>query len=141
MWVALRAIYNRNNPRDPMGEDQEPCFWCKMPDLHEDNAFAWKAFAIACSQLRVVGMGTAVGFEFSAIDRAMESVGVHPVEWDRVWHRVRRAGEAYAKSIRDREAQKERMRSAAKGTRLETKSAPDAPPMHTKPLPLPAFEV
>lgn len=84
------------------GYDNPPCMSCKMPTLAPDNALAWEAFCIASTQMVVVGMGTALGLRFEAIDRAVELVGVHPLDRDTVWDRVRRLGEAYARLIDER---------------------------------------
>ena len=122
-WPMLRK-------RLGLDEDGIPCFRCKMPDLWEENLLPWKVFTIAASQMRVVAMGTPLGLEFSAIDRACEFVGIPATEWQTVWNRVRRAGEAYAAQIRKVQDQKQRQEAAKSKRPVSTKGGPDLPPMY-----------
>lgn len=98
-----------------------------MPTLDEDNVQAWEVFAICSSQMRVVGMGTPLGLEFAAIDRAMQIVGVHPLDRTHVFEKVRRLGEAYARQINDK-AEADRNKREGKKT---TKAQVQIPPMYT----------
>lgn len=97
-----------------------------MPELWPQNAKAWEVFAVASSQMRVVGMGTPLGLEFDAIDRAMDAVGVHPDDQGWMWHRVRRVGEEYANFLRKRQ---EAEHAAKDKNRKTTKSSAQPPQM------------
>lgn len=122
-WPMLRK-------RLGLDEDGIPCFKCKMPELWEENLLSWKVFTVAASQMRVVAMGTPLGLEFSAIDRACEYVGVPDTERRTVWNRVRRAGEAYAAQIRKAQDQKRRQEELKSKRTSTSKGGPDLPPMY-----------
>lgn len=117
-WGTLKKIHG-----DP------PCFSCKMPDLMVANFFAWKVFATCSSQMRVVGMGTPMGIEFPAIDRAMDLVGIPDEDRDETFEKVRMVGEAYAEHVRRRQETDRSEQERASG-RSSTRSAVMMPPMH-----------
>lgn len=101
-----------------------------MPELEPDNALAWRVFAVASSQMRVVGMGTPLGLEFAAIDRAMDVVGIPDPDRPFVFERVRLAGQAYAKQIRDSQESHNRERAVRNKQTVETRAGHEFPPMY-----------
>lgn len=70
-----------------------------MPALEPRNELAWKAFRFCQSQLVVAGMGSLLGIQFPAIDRALEHFGLRnrrAREYRRVFDQVRVLGELWA---------------------------------------------
>jgi hypothetical protein len=97
-----------------------------MPILSPENETAWQVVRVCASQLRVVGMGTALGFDFDAILTAMDIVGVNLVERRTVFELVRHAGEAYA-ALLNRRAEEDRRAAdpkAAKTTKVKVQPPP-----------------
>lgn len=109
------------------GNGEYPCGSCKKPILNEDNVVSWNVFSFCSAQMVVAGMGTPLGIEFAAIDRAMEFFDVHPLDQDRVFNRVRILGELHAEILIDKQ-----QRAMPPDQKSKVMPSVEPPPMFTK---------
>jgi len=101
-----------------------------MPRLLVANETAWRVFALCSSQMRVVGMGTPLGLEFSAIETALQRAGVNPVEEQETFFKVHELGLAYARHLRIKEEARQAADAKKNGQRT-TRVQRQPPPMFT----------